>query len=316
MASKFVKVSADEIIVNGSTVIRGTAEFRGEVTSITEIKTNTILAKSTGSGVLVEGVKFTNNNVYVTSDAQANIVVEKTTDSGVTIDGVLFKDGQIASTVLSQQPLVFKGCWDARNLSGAQPNGNPPLISSTGNTGEYYLIEQSDVTPANNATLDGENIWFMGDSVVFKGPPDNVWAKVANKNIVNSVNSQTGSVVIDTHDTIIPKAMCYVEFLNNFDSSVRSGALNISVGTNVGIISTGGFGVGSFRLFFVTPLASANYSVGYSINGDGVANAMSVNIGEGTARSTGGFGFRIVHGGGYTWPTANTSLSFIVFENA
>ena len=80
--------------------------------------------------------------------------------------------------------LVYKGTWDASANS-------PTLTSSVGNKGDYYYV-----SVAGSTNLNGITDWQVGDLALFNGT---VWQKIDNTDAVQSVNGQTGIVVLDAN---------------------------------------------------------------------------------------------------------------------
>jgi hypothetical protein len=77
--------------------------------------------------------------------------------------------------------LVYKGTWDAST-------NNPFLQSGVGNKGDYYYV-----SVAGSTNLDGITDWQVGDFAAFNGT---AWQKIDNTDLVQSVNGQTGIVVL------------------------------------------------------------------------------------------------------------------------
>ena len=77
--------------------------------------------------------------------------------------------------------LVYKGTWDASS-------NTPTLASSVGNKGDYYYVSVAGTT-----NLNGITDWQVSDYAVFNGT---VWQKIDNTDAVQSVNGQTGVVVL------------------------------------------------------------------------------------------------------------------------
>ena len=80
--------------------------------------------------------------------------------------------------------LVYKGTWDASANS-------PTLTSSVGNKGDYYYV-----SVAGSTNLNGITDWQVGDLALFNGT---IWQKIDNTDAVQSVNGQTGIVVLDAN---------------------------------------------------------------------------------------------------------------------
>lgn len=80
--------------------------------------------------------------------------------------------------------LVYKGTWDASA-------NTPTLTSSVGNKGDYYYV-----SVAGSTNLNGITDWQVGDLALFNGT---IWQKIDNTDAVQSVNGQTGIVVLDAN---------------------------------------------------------------------------------------------------------------------
>jgi len=84
--------------------------------------------------------------------------------------------GGIATGTLS-----YKGTWDANANS-------PALTSSVGTQNNYYVVSVAGTT-----NLNGISDWQIGDWAIFNG---SVWQKIDQSPAVQSVNGQTGAVVL------------------------------------------------------------------------------------------------------------------------
>lgn len=81
--------------------------------------------------------------------------------------------------------LVYKGTWNASA-------NTPTLTSGVGSKGDYYVVSVAGTT-----NLDGITDWQVGDLALFNGT---VWQKIDNTDAVQSVNGQTGVVVLGPND--------------------------------------------------------------------------------------------------------------------
>lgn len=90
---------------------------------------------------------------------------------------------------VSMSGLIYQGTWDAAT-------NTPTLESSVGTVGFYYIV-----TVAGTTDLDGITDWKVGDWAIFSGT---VWQKLDNSETVNSVNGQTGTVVLTASDVSAP----------------------------------------------------------------------------------------------------------------
>ena len=91
--------------------------------------------------------------------------------------------------------LVYKGTWNAAT-------NNPFLQSGIGNKGDYYYVSVAGTT-----NLDGITDWQIGDLAVFNGT---TWQKIDNTDAVQSVNGQTGIVVLGASDVGATPNTAYV----------------------------------------------------------------------------------------------------------
>ena len=80
----------------------------------------------------------------------------------------------------------YQGTWNA--LTNIPPI--PPAAPS--NNGWYYVVNA-----AGNTSVDGINIWALGDTIISNGT---YWQKIPNTNAVVSVNAKTGTVVLNKTD--------------------------------------------------------------------------------------------------------------------
>ena len=87
---------------------------------------------------------------------------------------------QISALVGSVQ---YEGVWNASTNS-------PTITSSTGNKGDYYVVNV-----AGSTNIDGITDWKIGDWIIFNGT---TWDKVDNTDAVSSVNGFTGAVSLST----------------------------------------------------------------------------------------------------------------------
>lgn len=119
-------------------------------------------------------------------DSEKIAATEKGTANGVaTLDG----SGKLPSSQLTIEAFEYKGSWDAST-------NDPTLANASGNTGDVY-----HVSAAGTVDFGAGNIAFaQNDKVVYNG---SVWEKWITSEIqvpVQSVNGETGAVVLDTDD--------------------------------------------------------------------------------------------------------------------
>lgn len=94
--------------------------------------------------------------------------------------------GKVPASQLTISAMEYKGNW-------AASTNTPTLANGTGNTGDVYIASD-----AGSVDFGAGAISFVaGDWVVYNG---SIWEKSINSNQVQSVNGQTGVVVLDTSD--------------------------------------------------------------------------------------------------------------------
>jgi len=113
--------------------------------------------------------------------------------------------------------LVYKGTWDAST-------NTPTLTSSVGNKGDYYYV-----SVAGSTNLNGITDWQIGDLAVFNGT---VWQKIDNTDAVQSVNGQTGIVVLDANSVGATANTTYV-----LSSGLLTGGGRLNANVTVGLTS-------------------------------------------------------------------------------
>lgn len=95
---------------------------------------------------------------------------------------------KVATTYLPDTVLGavdYQGTWDA--------DGNSPDLPAASPTkGDYYVV-----STAGSTSLGGITDWEIGDWAIYNGSS---WEKVDNTDNITSVNSQTGTVVLDADD--------------------------------------------------------------------------------------------------------------------
>ena len=113
--------------------------------------------------------------------------------------------------------LVYKGTWDASANS-------PTLTSSVGNKGDYYYV-----SVAGSTNLNGITDWQVGDLALFNGT---IWQKIDNTDAVQSVNGQTGIVVLDANSVGATANTTYV-----LSSGLLTGGGRLNANVTVGLTS-------------------------------------------------------------------------------
>lgn len=119
--------------------------------------------------------KWVDDNFILTSLIDAN--------NGVAgLDG----SGLIPVALLPTDAMIYKGAW-------AASTNTPALANGTGTNGDLYRA--SDAGSVNFGA--GAISFVAGDAVIYNG---SIYQKIPGADIVLSVNSQTGVVVLDTDD--------------------------------------------------------------------------------------------------------------------
>ena len=113
--------------------------------------------------------------------------------------------------------LVYKGTWDASS-------NTPTLTSSVGNKGDYYYV-----SVAGSTNLNGITDWQVGDLALFNGT---IWQKIDNTDAVQSVNGQTGIVVLDANSVGATANTTYV-----LSSGLLTGGGRLNANVTVGLTS-------------------------------------------------------------------------------
>ena len=131
----------------------------------------------------------------------------------------LTTNGSVLSWASVAGGLSYQGTWNAST-------NTPALASGVGTNGYYYIV-----ATAGSTNLDGITDWQIGDWLMFNGT---VWQKIDQSNLVTSVNSQTGAVVLTTTNINEGTNLYYL------DSRARqalSAGTGISYSTSTGVIT-------------------------------------------------------------------------------
>lgn len=144
-----------------------------------------------------------------------NLIPSQTGQAGkfLTTDGSVLSWGSVVGG------LSYQGTWNANT-------NTPTLASGVGTNGYYYIV-----ATAGSTNLDGITDWQIGDWLMFNGT---VWQKIDQSNLVTSVNSQTGAVVLTTTNISEGTNLYYL------DSRARqalSAGTGISYNNSTGVIT-------------------------------------------------------------------------------
>jgi len=148
-------------------------EARGIATFNTQLGLNDTDALAEGS-----------SNLYYT-DGRVSTYVTGTmiNDSASTATG-LYSSQKIDALVSGS--LNYLGAWDAAT-------NNPVLADGSGTANDFYKV-----SVAGTINLGSGSITFNeGDDVIYNGT---IWERFGSSNAVDSVNTKTGAVVLDTDD--------------------------------------------------------------------------------------------------------------------
>lgn len=150
------------------TVARGEAMFD-----------NRLATKTTDN--LAEGV----TNLYYT-DARADARVQAAIDDTIISSTTLWSSAKIDTAI--KAGVSYKGHWDAST-------NTPTLADGIGNNGDYYIVNVAGTQDLGSGPID----FAVGDWVIYTGDTG-TWEKSINSNKVQSVNGQTGIIVLTTDD--------------------------------------------------------------------------------------------------------------------
>jgi hypothetical protein len=131
----------------------------------------------------------------------------------------LTTNGSVLSWASVAGGLSYQGTWNAST-------NTPTLASGVGTNGYYYIV-----ATAGSTNLDGITDWQIGDWLMFNGT---VWQKIDQSNLVTSVNSQTGAVVLTTTNISEGTNQYY---LDSRARSALSAGTGISYSTSTGVIT-------------------------------------------------------------------------------
>jgi len=131
----------------------------------------------------------------------------------------LTTNGSVLSWASVAGGLSYQGTWNASS-------NTPTLASGVGTNGYYYIV-----ATAGSTNLDGITDWQIGDWLMFNGT---VWQKIDQSNLVTSVNSQTGAVVLTTTNINEGTNQYY---LDSRARSALSAGTGISYSTSTGVIT-------------------------------------------------------------------------------
>ena len=189
--------------------------------------------------------------------------------------------------------LAFQGSWNAST-------NTPTLTSSVGTNGYYYIVSVAGTT-----NLNGITDWQPNDWAIFNG---SVWEKIDNTDLVTSVNSYTGAVVLTNTDVGAP----------TYAGVGATGTWPISVTGNSATVTNGVYTSGSYsNPTWITGLAGSKVT---AIPNSSLTNSTisGISLGSNLANLTAGTNVTFSSGSTYNGSTAITinASSTMVYPSA
>ena len=189
--------------------------------------------------------------------------------------------------------LVYQGSWNAST-------NTPTLTSSVGTNGYYYIVSVAGTT-----NLNGITDWQPNDWAIFNG---SVWEKIDNTDLVTSVNSYTGAVVLTNTDVGAP----------TYAGVGATGTWPISVTGNSATVTNGVYTSGSYsNPTWITGLAGSKVT---AIPNSSLTNSTisGISLGSNLANLTAGTNVTFSSGSTYNGSTAITinASSTMVYPSA
>lgn len=234
--------------------------------NIKTINNNSIL----GSGDLtIDKTSLNLNNIDNTSDlnkpisnlVQSALDLKEDVSRKNVANGYAGLDlsGKIHANQLSISGLQYLGTWNANT-------NNPTIVSSEGNSGDYYKVNMS-----GNTNVDNISDWNIGDWIIFDG---HTWDKIDNSETVSSVAGKTGAVLLDksdiglanvdnTSDINKPIGNQTQVALDSKQNTLVSGT-NIKTINNVSVLGSGNIVVNNEQVAFFRWTNSVSNSLGFS----------------------------------------------------
>ena len=219
-ASNTLNAIGNASLTNSTVTINGSTVSLGSSTTITATASN---ALTIGTGL--SGTSY-NGSTPVTLALANTAVVAGTYGSALAIPQVTVNaQGQITSvTAIASGATTYQGTWNAST-------NIPTLTSSVGTNGFYYVVSTAGTT-----SLNGLNLWSIGDWAVFNG---SVWEKVngSPNEAFNSivVTGLTGYMYANGTNTVTASTTIPNAGLAN--STVTVGSTLIALGGTAAVIS-------------------------------------------------------------------------------
>jgi len=136
--------------------------------------------------------------------------------AGVGDTGKLLSADEIANRLTSGA--TYLGLW---NPDGSGGPGTPALSDGTGDNGDFYIVETGGDADFGSGTIT----FIEGDRVMYQ-TSDNTWKRIVSANSVDSVNGQTGVVILgmnDINDVIIDSGTLAADDYIKWDPTADGG---------------------------------------------------------------------------------------------
>lgn len=216
-------VDLGDIATNTSNISTNSSNISANTSDIADIRTTTGTADGDTNMGTFTGTTISDNVSTKAGMQELETAVEaripsseKGAANGVaTLDG----SGKMPSSQLPTSATEYKGAWNASTNS-------PTLADGVGTNGDMYRI-----SVAGTQDLGSGNITFAaGDAIIYNG---SVWEKIPGEDIIQSVNGQTGVVVLDSDDVAEGSTnFYYTEARFNSSFSGKS-TTDLAEGTNL-----------------------------------------------------------------------------------
>jgi len=122
-------------------------------------------------------------NLYYT-DARADSRIQAAIQDTVSSSTTLYSSAKVDALVSGS--LQYKGAWDAST-------NTPTLSDATGSQNDFYKVSVGGTQDLGSGSI----VFEVGDDVIHNGTK---WEAFGSTNLVTSVNSKVGAVVLNTDD--------------------------------------------------------------------------------------------------------------------
>ena len=162
--------------------------------------------------------------------------------------------------------LTYEGTWDAANNTTNGLSNSPALVSGTGVSGHFYIVNV-----AGNTTLDTNSDWHVGDWAVFldQGGQPAAWQKIDNTStLVGSGTAGTLSKWTNAttlNDSLVSEAGTVVSV--NGDLKVKDTIQATTANTN---LKLKGVGTGGIEIMSADGITDGKITLNCSQNSHGV----------------------------------------------